>query len=264
MAEDAENAADLAGVRCDGQPSVVVRAEDGVQNLLAAGVLRIVRLRRDAVPELIVLGEAGFEIPGWEEVVDVRLCAAMVTSSSMSAFGLMNCMLDVPSMNGDALSQQLLDRRQERIVLRQAQTIECQISSPQAACEWRNIVRLRVRNLLHSNLMLPEVVRNKRLIDTVGRQVGVVPLCCGVAVDLGPVTVPARCAVICLRRVVVAFAVPSCKQDLVHCIQRCVGVEPVHLSLELLPLCQVGGETVRGRVVAVDQAEVGGGLDMFG
>lgn len=149
---------------------MVIYAEDLVQDLLAAGVLGVGRFGRDTVPELVVLGEAGLDLPGGEERVDVGFRATVVAG-----------------VDADAFPEQFFDGWDERVVRRQLQARERQVGRLQTPGQRRCVVRLRVRDLLDRDLMGPEVVGDQGLGNAVVVEVGVIPGVGGVAVDFGPV-----------------------------------------------------------------------------
>jgi len=86
MAQDAKNAADFARVRGYGDPGMIVSTEDGVQNFLRSCVLCIVRLARDPIPELVVLGQAWIDVVVWKEIVDVCPVAPPVARVDIDTF----------------------------------------------------------------------------------------------------------------------------------------------------------------------------------
>jgi len=86
MSENAQETADLAAVRSDGQPSVGVVGENVVQHALRARVLSGGSLSYDSGPEGVVLGECGFEVEGREEVLDVCLVTATVAGVGRDSF----------------------------------------------------------------------------------------------------------------------------------------------------------------------------------
>lgn len=71
--------------------------------------------------------------------------------------------------------------------MRQREVGESDVGCTKAAGERRRVVRLRVRNMLGGDLMLPEVVGNLGLRDTAGREVGILPRDGAIACQLGPV-----------------------------------------------------------------------------
>lgn len=120
MTEHSQHAGYLAGVGSYGNPSVIVITEDRVQGDLRSFVLTITGLACDTVPVWIDFREAFFDVPVWEEVVDVRLAASPITS-----------------VQADVLAEELLDSRYERIVLGRWNVSESEVSRPQASSEWR-------------------------------------------------------------------------------------------------------------------------------
>lgn len=62
MAKYPQDAADLATVRGDGDPSVIVVGEDVVEDGFRASVLSARRLGHDTRPELVLLGKASLDI----------------------------------------------------------------------------------------------------------------------------------------------------------------------------------------------------------
>ena len=102
---------------------MIVVGEDIVEDGFRASVLGFGRLGDDAGPELIVLGEANFDIEVREQVLDVRLAVAAVASVSR-----------------DALAEELLHSRDEWVVVRELQVRECDVGSAQAASQRRGVV----------------------------------------------------------------------------------------------------------------------------
>lgn len=82
MTEHSENAADLAAVRGDGDPSVVVACKDVVKDGLRASVLGSGRLSNHTGPELVVLSESRLDLEAGEQFLNVCLVAAVVASVS--------------------------------------------------------------------------------------------------------------------------------------------------------------------------------------
>ena len=83
--------------------------------------------------------------------MDVCLVAAMVTR-----------------VRRDAFAEELLDRRDERVVVRQSQVREGNIRCTQAAGERRSVVGLWVGDTLGGDLALPEIVGDLGLGNAVG------------------------------------------------------------------------------------------------
>lgn len=158
MAQSTQNAADLATVRGDGDPCVVVGREDRVEDALGAGVLGTGSFTRDAVPKLVVLRKAWFNLPSREQIVDIGPVTPMITR-----------------VRRDALAEELLDGRDERVVVRQREVGESDVCCAQAAGQGRGVVGLRIGDVLGGDLALPEVVGDLSLGDAVGGQVGVLP-----------------------------------------------------------------------------------------
>lgn len=123
MAKHPQKTADLATVRGDGDPSVIVVGEDIVEDGFRAGVLGSGRLGDDAGPELVLLGEAGLDVEVREQLLDVSLAVAAVASVSR-----------------DALAEELLHSRDEWVVVRELQVRECDVGSAQAASQRRGVV----------------------------------------------------------------------------------------------------------------------------
>lgn len=78
MSKHTQDAADLATVRRDGDPSVIVGREDGVENALGASVLSAGGLACLPVPQLVVLGESWLDLPAGKKVMDVRPVATVI------------------------------------------------------------------------------------------------------------------------------------------------------------------------------------------
>lgn len=102
MAQDTQDTANLATVRRDGDPSVIIAAEHRIKHRLASIELGAACLCIVRIPQLVVLREATFDLVGREEVVDVGL----VTTS-------------IAGVNTDAFAEKLLNSRHERVIMRQ-------------------------------------------------------------------------------------------------------------------------------------------------
>lgn len=217
MAQDAEDALDLARVAGDADPGAVVVAEDVVEHDLAALGLRRRGLGERAVPQLVVLGEAVLELEPREHGFDVRLGGAPVAG-----------------VDADALAEELLDRRHE--LVGQVQAVEGEVCRRRAAVQRAGVERARRRHLLGCELALPEGVGLGRLRDSVGGEVRVRPGDSTVAILLGPVAVPSRGPVVGLSGVVVTLSVPGQVQDLVLDLGAGLLVQSVDVVLKALPL----------------------------
>lgn len=97
MPENPQNTPDLAAVRRDREPSVVVIPKDIVEYASRSRVLSSQGLGEDAGPKLIFLCETGLDGPFWEEALNVSLAVSTVTG-----------------VRGDSLTEQLLHHRNER------------------------------------------------------------------------------------------------------------------------------------------------------
>jgi hypothetical protein len=86
MPQNAQETADLATVRSDGQPGVGVVCKEVVQDAFRAGVLSGRRLGKDPGPERVVFGELGLEGEGWEEGFDGSFVAAAVAGVGGDSF----------------------------------------------------------------------------------------------------------------------------------------------------------------------------------
>jgi hypothetical protein len=102
---------------------VIVVGEDVVENGFRASVLGSGRLGDDAGPELVFLGEARLDVEVREQVLDVRLAVAAVTSVSR-----------------DALAEELLHSGDEWVVMRELQIRERDVGGAQAASQRRGVV----------------------------------------------------------------------------------------------------------------------------
>jgi hypothetical protein len=102
------------------------------------------------------------------------------------------------------------------------------------------------------------------LLHAFGREAGIRPAGCRIAVFFRPEAVPAGHSVIGLNGVAVAFAVAAHVEDFVFGIWGRGGIEGYDLVGETLPLGFVGeGSAVAvGGVVAGDEAEIGSSKDM--
>jgi hypothetical protein len=102
---------------------VVVVGEDVVEDGFRAGVLGSRRLGHNAGPELVLLGEASLDVEVREQVLDVGLAVAAVASVSR-----------------DTLAEELLDSRDEWVVVWELQVRESDVGSAQAAGQRRGVV----------------------------------------------------------------------------------------------------------------------------
>jgi hypothetical protein len=72
--------------------------------------------------------------------------------------------------------------------------------------------------------------------------------------------VPCGGAIVCLCNVVIPLAVATHKKDFVVSIITASLIESINIVLELLPLRKRSITFIIGRICAVDQSKVGGGL----
>jgi hypothetical protein len=107
VSQNAEQRCYFAGVACDGEVDTVIVGEYAVQRGFGADVLRRGCFRCDAIPELIVFGEAMLDSERGVGIVDVRFVAAAVTG-----------------MDADAFTKELLHQRDERVAVGEIQTGE--------------------------------------------------------------------------------------------------------------------------------------------
>ena len=119
----AQQTADLARVRGDGDVGAVVVGEDVVQNGFGALVLGGRGLGGVVRPVGVFLCEALFELEAGEVLVQVRLVAAAVTG-----------------VRADALAEELLDSRDEGGLLRQSQVGKGELCRVQAAVQRAGVV----------------------------------------------------------------------------------------------------------------------------
>ena len=228
----------------DGNNGALVGAEDLVKGDLGAVILRRACLGRDAVPELVVFGEGALELPGREQVVDVRLVAAVVAG-----------------VRADALAEELFDRRQEWARLWQRQVAVGVVCGLKAARQRRGVVGLWRLDALVFDQRGPEDVVRNGLLDACWVEGCIGPGYGGVAVDLRVVAVPGWSSVIGLRSVVPALAVAANEEEFVHDVFGGVEVEVVDVVVEALPLGQARDvDTGLAWVGLVDETEVGGKL----
>lgn len=82
MTEHTENAADLATVRGNRHPSVVVTCKDIVEDGFRASVLGSRRLDDYTSPKLVILSEPRLNLEAGEQGLDVCLVAAVVAGVS--------------------------------------------------------------------------------------------------------------------------------------------------------------------------------------
>lgn len=165
MTKYTQEAADLATVRGDGDPSVIVVGEDVVQDGFRASVLSTRRLGHDTRPELVLFGEASLNVEVREQVLDVRLAVAAVASVCR-----------------DTLAEELLNGGDEGIVVRELQVRERDVGGAQAASQRRSVVGLRVGDVLGRNLFLPVGTGDLSLLEAVLGEICVGPYCGAVAV----------------------------------------------------------------------------------
>ena len=163
-------------------------------------------------------------------------------------------------MSADAFAEILLHLRYERVFGWQIETVEGVIGRLETSGQGTGVESLRRGDFLICDFGGPEGVDCEGLRDSEWRQVRVGPGDCVVAVELAVIAVPGRGAVVGLRIVVVAVAVPAQVEELVRGVRRGVAVELGELVVEALPLgaVAVGTEGGVGGVGAVDEAEVCG------
>lgn len=259
MTKHPQEAADLATVRGDGDPSVIVVGENVVNDRFRASILSSRGLGHDTRPELVLLSEASLDVEVREQVLDVGLAVAAVACVSR-----------------DTLAEKLLDSGDEWVVVRKLQVRECDVGGAQAASQRRGVVGLWVRDVLGRDLFLPVRVRDLSLLEAVLGEIGVGPYCGAVAVQLGPVAlrsrqrhvdlnlmdlltyVPSWCAIVALSSIMETLSMTAHKQDLVHRIKVGISVQRVHDLSESLPLSSISG--ARTRVRLVDETKVDGSL----
>jgi hypothetical protein len=123
VAEHAKNAANLATMRGDRDPSVIVAGKDLVQSQFRASVLRSGWLGDHTGPKLIILCETRLDVETGEQVLDVRLVAAVVAG-----------------VGGDTLAEKLLNGGDEGVVVRELQVRERDVSGAEAASQRRGVV----------------------------------------------------------------------------------------------------------------------------
>lgn len=165
MTKNTQDAANLAAMRGDGNPGVVIVGEDIVQDSLGASILGAGRLSNDAGEELVILSEASLNLEAWEEVLDVSLAVSAVAS-----------------VGGDAFAEEFFDGGHEWVVVRKLQVREGDVGGTEATSHRRRVVRLRVRNMLRGDPLLPVGVGDLGLLDPVLCEVSVGPDCGTVAV----------------------------------------------------------------------------------
>lgn len=205
----------------EAEPGRTVVRENVVQHLLRSEILGGVGLLRDAIPELIVLGKPGLEVPRREHVVDVGLVAAVVAR-----------------VFRDALSEFLLDGGQEGILGRQRETAECVICRLEASAQWGDVVALRQRYLLRLDVRQPKRIRLESLLDTRFRQMCVRPGHRSVTFQESPIAVPGWRTKVRLGSVVIPFSVTTHEEYLVLDILGRIVIEGRDECGKPLPLCQ--------------------------
>lgn len=224
--------------------STAVVGEDVVEDFLASDVLIYIRFPIQRLPQSIFLTEASLDVVAWVREVDVFPITAAVAR-----------------MPADALPEQLLHRRDERVRMREREASEGEVGSHETAAQRAGVVALRGGDFLILDLSCPEGVDGLGLRDAGGGEVRVRPGDGGVAVQERVVAVPGWGAEVAFRGVVEAFAVAAEVEELVLGVVRGVAVELGDEVGEALPLGSgMVGVFVVGvcGVGAVDEAEVGG------
>lgn len=219
MAEGLERRTDAARVAGQRDEGVVVRGKDVVEQRLEAGDLVAARLARVRVPEGVVFRKAGLERPRRVLGVDPRLGAAAVARVQAEAF-----------------AEQLLDDRGEGAGFGERQVAEGVVGRREAACQWRDVVRLWSGDASRSERVGPEAVGDESLLDARWCQMGVGPGDGAVAIQQRPVAVPCGRSVVALSYVVKALSMPSHDEHFVLLIGRGIGIEAGHIVCEALPL----------------------------
>ena len=143
-------------------------------------------------PQLIIWRKSRLDPVTGEKSADIRLVATPIARVS-----------------ADALAEILLYLRYERVSSRQIEAGERVIGRLETSRQGTGVEGLRRRDFLICNLGRPEVIDCERLRDSERRKVRVGPGDGAVAVQLGVIAVPGGRAVVGLRVVVVAVAVPA-------------------------------------------------------
>ena len=110
MSQNAQETADLAAVRSDGQPGVDVVGEEVVQDTFGAGVLSGRSLGYDPGPEGVEFMKVWFEGEGGEEGFDECFVAAAVAG-----------------VGGDSFAEELFDRGIEGVLFGEGEVGEGQV-----------------------------------------------------------------------------------------------------------------------------------------
>ena len=79
-------------------------------------------LARDAVPEFVVFCKRSFDVVSGKQSMNVGLVASVVAG-----------------VGGDALSEQFLDGRDERVVGGELEAAICEVGSLEASSQWRDV-----------------------------------------------------------------------------------------------------------------------------
>lgn len=176
VTQNTQHRTDLTGVTGDGYEEFLMFAVDLleylVQDLLGTNSFRSGGLCSHTVPELVILHEAGFNLPLGEQVMDVSLAATVIAC-----------------VDADALTEQFFDGRLKLGArFGQVETVEGNVGGLEATGHRGNIIYIgRVDSLLLDEL-LPVVVGNLSLCDSIVSKGGIVPGSSAVAINFTPVT----------------------------------------------------------------------------
>ena len=154
MANNSQDGADLTRVACHTHEEMLLAArgeEDFPQSLGTTSILSRAGLRGDSIPQLILVGEVLLDMPFGEELVNITLAAAVVTS-----------------VDANTLAEKLLhDGLKLCRVTGEVQPGKGIVGSLERASERRDIIIIRSMNLLLFNELLPKVVGGECLIDAI-------------------------------------------------------------------------------------------------
>lgn len=129
---------DLARVRGDGNPDILLLTQNLIQHGLVSDVLVISTLLEEVSVELIFLLEAFLELVSWPSILDVGLGSTSVTGVS-----------------ADTLTKVLLYDRDKRLVVRKFELAKSEAGGLEAAGEWGGVVGIWVGNLLQLETRFP-------------------------------------------------------------------------------------------------------------
>lgn len=222
----------------------MVVCEDVIKHSLGAGVLAGLRLRLQRGPIRVFFGKALFKLKCREVLVDIGLVVATVAS-----------------VRTDAFTKQLLNHRDNRLLVGEVDALKSQPCSIEAAVQRACVEGLGQSDPLVFDQMLPKGVYDTSLLLAGCSKLCICPCGSSIAVEFGPVAVPGRSAKVRLGRIVDALAVAAHEEKAVALIALAFPIQHGHVVSKTLPLSKVlaVGEGCIAWIGTLDQAKVASG-----